>query len=121
MSGEIILLVDDEVDFRYTLAERLRYRGFIVCEAGDEKEAFDQIHICMPQLIVLDIVLPGASGYQILKRIKAELPNLPVIVLTGLGTSPGGVELGAFDYLLKPVDLDLLLERIGRAIGKESL
>jgi PAS domain S-box-containing protein len=56
-----------------------------------------------------------------LKRIKAELPNLPVIILTGLGTSPGGLELGAFDYLLKPVDLDLLLERIGQAIGKASL
>jgi DNA-binding response OmpR family regulator len=121
MSGEKILLVDDEIDFRYTLAERLRHRGFHVYEASNEKEAFSLLDICTPQLIVLDIVLPGPSGYQILKRIKAELPNLPVIILTGLGTSPGGLELGAFDYLLKPVDLDLLLERIGQAIGKASL
>ncbi len=114
-----VLLVDDEEEFRSTLAERLRRRGIAVNEAGSGEEAFRIIEVFAPQVIVLDVLMPRIGGLEVLKRVKAGHPNIQVILLTGLGTTQEGRELGAFDYLIKPIHIEKLIEKIGDALDHD--
>jgi DNA-binding response OmpR family regulator len=114
-----VLLVDDEVEFVSTLAERLRLRGIETRTANDGEEAFRQIASDPPQVVVLDVMMPGMGGLKVLERIKADYPGMPVILLTGIGTTQDGVagmRLGAFDYLMKPLQIEDLIQRIGDAV-----
>ena len=113
--------MDDEKEFRSTLAERLRMRGIQVNEAASGEEAFRIIEADAPQIVVLDVLMPGIGGLEVLKRIKTAHPEIQVILLTGLGTTEEGRELGAFDYLLKPLKIEKLIERIGEALEKISV
>lgn len=115
-----VLLVDDEKEFRSTLAERLRIRGIQVNEAGSGQEALTTIEAEAPQVVVLDVLMPGIGGLDVLKRIKSQHPNIQVILLTGLGTTKEGLDLGAFDYLLKPIQIENLIKKIGEALEKSS-
>jgi two-component system, OmpR family, response regulator len=111
-----VLLVDDEEEYRSTLAERLRRRGIQIMEASDGEEAFRMIETFSPNVVVLDVLMPGTGGLQVLKKIKTEHPEIQVILLTGLGTTQEGREFGAFDYLLKPIHIEKLIEKIGEAL-----
>jgi DNA-binding response OmpR family regulator len=118
-----VLLVDDEVEFVSTLAERLRLRGIQTRIANDGEEAFRQISADPPQVVVLDVMMPGMGGLKVLERIKADYPAIPVILLTGIGTTQDGMtgmRLGAFDYLMKPLQIEDLIERIEEAVSKGS-
>jgi DNA-binding response OmpR family regulator len=111
-----VLLVDDEEEYRSTLAERLRRRGIQVMEASDGEEAFRKIETFSPHVVVLDVLMPGTGGLQVLKKIKTDHPEIQVILLTGLGTTQEGRDFGAFDYLLKPIHIEKLIEKIGEAL-----
>jgi DNA-binding response OmpR family regulator len=114
-----VLLVDDEEEFVSTLAERLRLRGIQTRTANDGEEAFRQIATDPPQVVVLDVMMPGIGGLKVLERIKAEHPAIQVILLTGLGTTQdgaAGMTMGAFDYLMKPLQIEDLIARIGEAV-----
>jgi DNA-binding response OmpR family regulator len=114
-----VLLVDDEVEFVSALAERLCLRGIQTRTANDGEEAFRQIASDPPQVVVLDVMMPGMGGLKVLERIKADYPELPVILLTGIGTTQdgaAGIRLGAFDYLMKPLQIEDLIERIEQAV-----
>ena len=116
-----VLLVDDEVEFVSTLAERLCLRGIQTRIATDGLEAFRQIAADPPHVVVLDVMMPGMGGLKVLERIKVDFPDIPVILLTGIGTTQDGMEgmrLGAFDYLMKPLQIEDLIERIGEAVKK---
>jgi DNA-binding response OmpR family regulator len=113
-----VLIVDDETDFVSTLAERLRLRGIQAEEAPSGEEALRMIAADAPQVVVLDIMMPGMSGLDVLKRIKTEYPHIEVILLTGLGTKKEGMELGAIDCLIKPLQIEELIEKINKAIQK---
>ena len=118
-----VLLVDDEVEFVSTLAERLSLRGIQARTANDGDEAFRQIVFDPPHVVVLDVVMPGMGGLEMLQRIKARYPAMPVILVTGIGTTRDGIagmRLGAFDYLMKPLQIDDLIKRIGEAVKKSS-
>jgi DNA-binding response OmpR family regulator len=118
-----VLLVDDEVEFVSTLAERLRLRGIQTRIANDGEEAIRQISADPPQIVVLDVMMPGMGGLKVLERIKADYPAIPVILLTGIGTAQDGItgiRLGAFDYLMKPLQIEDLIERIEEAVSKGS-
>jgi DNA-binding response OmpR family regulator len=118
-----VLLVDDEVEFVSTLAERLRLRGIQTRIANDGEEAIRQISVDPPQIVVLDVMMPGMGGLKVLERIKADYPAIPVILLTGIGTAQDGItgmRLGAFDYLMKPLQIEDLIERIEEAVSKGS-
>jgi DNA-binding response OmpR family regulator len=118
-----VLLVDDEVEFVSTLAERLCLRGIQTRIANDGEEAFRQISAEPPNVVVLDVMMPGMGGLKVLERIKAEYPAIPVILLTGIGTTQNGMtgmQLGAFDYLMKPLQIEDLIERIEEAVSKGS-
>lgn len=119
-----VLLVDDEKEFVSTLAERLEIRGLSVRVAFDGQEAMRILDNEAFDVIVLDVRMPGLSGLEVLKRIRTQKPEIPVILLTGHSATRDGIEgmrLGAFDYLMKPVDIDRLMEKMQEAaMGKSS-
>jgi DNA-binding response OmpR family regulator len=115
-----ILLVDDEAEFASTLAERLELRGYRVTIANDGEEALQIVQDDPPQVVILDVRMPGLGGLEVLKRIKMEHRGLPVILLTGVGSTKDGIQgmqLGAFDYLMKPIRIEELTEKIREAAG----
>jgi DNA-binding NtrC family response regulator len=123
MEGWKVLLVDDEKEFVSTLAERLRLRGIQAEETGSGEEALRLIAHAPPQVVVLDVMMPGMGGLEVLQRVKSTYPNIEVILLTGIGSTKEGVEgmrLGAFDFLMKPLQIEELIEKIGAAIEKAA-
>jgi DNA-binding NtrC family response regulator len=118
-----ILLVDDEEDFASALAERLVLRGFQAETATSGMDALRHIRECDFSVLILDVKMPGIDGLGLMAEIKRKHPNLPVILLTGHGSAAdaeAGMKKGAFDYLMKPIDIDELIEKIGDAVGREK-
>jgi DNA-binding NtrC family response regulator len=119
-----VLLVDDESDFRELLAKRLGKRGIKVNTAGDADAALQLLSEGSYDVVVLDVRMPGMSGTDALREIKKRWPLVEVVMLTGhaqVDVALQGMQLGAFDYLLKPVDLDALLYRLQDAFRKKRL
>jgi len=121
MQGHLkVLLVDDEEDFAAALAERLRLRGITVDTAYDGETALQKIASYDPEVVVLDVMMPGIGGLAVLQRIKAQRPATEVILLTGKGSTRDGIEgmrLGAYDYLVKPVQIDELIAKMKEAVA----
>jgi two-component system, OmpR family, response regulator len=114
-----ILLVDDEEEFVTTLAERLELRGLQARAALNGEIALQMIEADIPQIVILDVMMPGLGGLEVLKRIKAQHPQIAVILLTGRGSEKEGVKgmhLGAFDYLMKPLNIEELIKKMQEAI-----
>lgn len=112
-----VLLIDDEVEFASTLAERLGLRNYSVTVACDGESALREVAAKTPDCVLLDVMLPGMSGIEVLRRIRETHPVLPVILLTGLAGAREGIEgmkQGALAYLTKPIDFNELLEVISR-------
>ncbi|CCK80093.1 response regulator [Desulfobacula toluolica] len=112
-----VLMVDDEKRFRETTKKILMKKGFETILAESGEEALEKISEA-PDVVILDIKMPGIDGHEALARIKKINPDLPVIMLTGHGGIPSAREAlveGAFDYLSKPCDIDLLAEKIKEA------
>jgi DNA-binding response OmpR family regulator len=117
-----VLLVDDEQEFISTLAERLALRGIQASTASDGDEALRLIEADPPEVVVLDLMMPGIGGVEVLQRIKQSHPSVQVILLTGHGSTRDGIEgmrLGAFDYLMKPLSIEELIEKLRKAVGAE--
>jgi DNA-binding NtrC family response regulator len=116
--GLKVLLVDDEEDYVRTMAERMEMRevGSDVALTGEE--ALSMLEDDLPDVIVLDLKMPGMGGLEVLGQVKKGHPEIQVIILTGHGSDKEEVEarrLGAFDYLRKPVDINDLMEAVRRA------
>jgi CheY-like chemotaxis protein len=119
-----VLMVDDEEQFRATTKKVLDRRGFATIVAGSGEEAIQKLKEA-PDVVVLDVKMPGMDGHQALKEIKKRNSDLPVIMLTGHGAMPSAREAlveGAFDYLAKPCDIDLLSAKIteASALGRKG-
>jgi CheY-like chemotaxis protein/predicted transcriptional regulator len=112
-----VLMVDDEEKFRITTKKLLKKRGFETIMADNGERAI----ACLdenPDVVILDIKMPGMDGHEALKEIKKRSPDLPVIMLTGHGALPSAQEAlaeGAFDYLSKPCDINILAAKITEA------
>ena len=118
-----VLLVDDEEEFVLTLAERLNLRGIHATVATDGESALRLIEGDPPDVVVLDVLMPGMSGLDVLQRIRQEYPQIRVILLTGHGSTRDGIEgmrLGAFDFLMKPLSIEKLVEKLRNATGSTS-
>lgn len=118
-----VLLVDDEESFVKTLSERLKMRDLHNEVAFDGEQAVTLAAGEEPDVMVLDLKMPGIDGVEVLRRVKQRYPHIQVIILTGHGTDRDEEEvrrLGAFDYLQKPVPIDDLVVRI-RAAYKQKL
>ncbi|MFO7784976.1 MAG: response regulator [Desulfatiglandales bacterium] len=113
-----VLLVDDEREFVQTLSERLQLREIDSVIAYDGESAMDMVREDSPEVMVLDLQMPGIDGIEVLKLVKAGNPEIEVVILTGHGTDADRdvcMKLGAFAYLEKPVDIDTLSETLKRA------
>lgn len=116
-----VLLVDDERDFVQTLSERLIMRDMGSAVAYDGESALSMIKDEEPEVMILDLRMPGIDGIEVLRQVKASNPNIEVIVLTGHGTEKDKdicMELGAFAFLQKPVDIQLLSQTLIKANEK---
>lgn len=114
-----VLLVDDEEEFVSTLAERLGLRKIQAQTASNGSDALHLIESDPPQVVVLDVMMPGLGGIEVLQRIRELHPEIQVILLTGHGcnmTEVEGVRQGAFDCLAKPVNIQELIEKIREAM-----
>jgi DNA-binding NtrC family response regulator len=118
MSKVKVLLVDDEEDYVRTMAERLEMRDVPSRVATSGAEALKMVQAEAPDVMVLDLRMPGIDGMQVLERVKDEHPQVQVIILTGHGSDKEEQEaraLGAFEYLQKPADTGQLLDTITAA------
>ena len=116
-----VLLVDDEDDFRQTVAKRLTKRGIDTRQASSGKDCLSALETDPVDVVVLDVKMPGMNGIETLHRIKKDHPRTEVIMLTGHATTQDGVDgikTGAFDYLSKPIELEHLLGKIKQAHDK---
>jgi DNA-binding NtrC family response regulator len=119
-----VLVVDDEVDIARILGDRLEAMGHEVQIAHDGEEALQMMQINLPGLVFLDIQMPRLNGMEVLKRIRKEGWELPVIVMTAYGTIAGAVEAmkeGATDFITKPFDTDHLRIVIDKALEQRGL
>jgi CheY-like chemotaxis protein len=118
-----VLLVDDEDSLRKVMKELLERDGYIVSEARDGAQALNQIDRVGPDVIVLDLNLPGLDGYGVLSHLRSRpaTAGIPVIVLTAKGDEDNEVrvfELGADDFLTKPFRARALSARLDAVLGR---
>ncbi|HEV2521480.1 MAG TPA: sigma-54 dependent transcriptional regulator [Candidatus Acidoferrales bacterium] len=124
--GQTILIIDDEVNLRRTLAEILLERGYDVLEAGDGSEAIDLLGKTTPDLVFSDWRMPKMGGEEVLRYMRTEqrLAAIPIIVITAFGSSHNAIEavrLGAYDFVIKPFDLEEISLTVERALAHSSL
>src|SRR5260370_21243932 len=121
-----ILIVDDEADIRMLIAGVLKDEGYATRDAASSTEAIAAIQARQPTLIILDICLQGSEldGIGILRRLRAEMPSVPVVKISGHGTletAVGAIKIGAYDFIEKPFKADRLLLLLARAIEAAPL
>ena len=122
MKNMKVLLVDDEEEFVKALAERLKMRDLRSDTVLDGEEALSFVEDQEPDVMVLDLKMPGIDGMEVLRQVRRAYPNIQVIILTGHGTEKHEEEakrLGAFDYLEKPVNLDVLVKKMKAAYRRK--
>jgi DNA-binding NtrC family response regulator len=123
-NSETILIIDDNEDLQFNLSNIVEAEGYNVITAGEGKTAINIVKEKSPDLVLLDMRLPGMDGMVILEEIKKIENNIIVIMLTAFGEVKGAVKamkLGAFDYLTKPFDNEELVIMIKKALNTSSL
>lgn len=121
---ETILVVDDEEKIRSTLRGVLSDEGYRVLDTDGSPNVLDMVAVQRPRLVLLDIWMPQVDGIELLERLKAQEPELPVIVMSGHGTIETAVratKLGAADFIEKPFSLETLLRSVHRATGRSTV
>ncbi|MGD0281167.1 MAG: sigma-54 dependent transcriptional regulator [Dissulfurispiraceae bacterium] len=124
MTKEVIMIVDDEEGIRESLSGIFEDEGYEVMVAASGEEALDIIREHMPDILLLDVWLPGMDGLETMSRIKEIDNNLPVIVISGHGNielAVKAIRLGAYDFLEKPLSLEKVLIVTKRALEKKQL
>ncbi|GEM47467.1 response regulator transcription factor [Deinococcus cellulosilyticus] len=119
-----ILTIDDDPSLRSFLRRGLTYEGFQVQVAASGDEGLKLIRQQAPNLVILDVMMPGMDGFQVLRELRASHPKLPVIMLTAKdeeGSQVQGLNEGADDYVVKPISLDVLLARIRAVLRRQGL
>lgn len=120
-----ILLVDDEMDALMALKVALEAEGYNITEAKDGHEAIDKVHSEIPDVILLDLMIPGMDGFEVCRELKSDslYSHIPVIMLTARGEVDDkveGIELGADDYVTKPFNLKELKARIKMVLRRQD-
>ena len=120
-----ILIVDDELDTLLPLKRALELEDFNVIEAQDGVEALEKVSSEIPDLVLLDLMLPGINGFEVCQRLKQDeaTSSIPIIMLTAKGETSDkveGIEIGADDYVTKPFDLSELKARIKAVLRRTT-
>jgi DNA-binding NtrC family response regulator len=125
MARANVLLVDDEAPFVEALTKRLSKRSLAITPAYDGKQALEVLEQSRTlEVVILDVKMPGMDGIETLRRIKTAHPLIEVIMLTGHATVESAIEgmkLGAFDYLMKPCDIDELVAKVEQAAARKQV
>ncbi|MEW6213764.1 MAG: sigma-54 dependent transcriptional regulator [Nitrospirota bacterium] len=124
MAGPVVLVVDDEEGIRESLTGILEDEGYDVLTSSSGEEAIEVMKVQSPDLILLDIWLPGIDGIQTLEEIRSLRPELPIIMISGHGNIELAVKAtkkGAYDFLEKPLSLERVLISAKRAIERKTL
>jgi len=124
MSGETILIVDDEESVRKSLADVMRDEGYDVVTVASGREGIDALNETQPSLALLDIAMPEMDGIETLRRIREVRPDLPIIMVTGHGTIETAVKttkMGAYDFIVKPPELQHLTLVVKHGIEESRL
>jgi len=124
MENVRVLLVDDELEFLETLIKRMKKRDVDVDGVGSGEEALTILNEDPVDVVVLDVKMPDMDGIDVLREIKRRHPSIEVVMLTGhanIEVAVRGMELGAFDYLMKPIDIDELLYKIEDAYKAKTI
>ncbi|MCX5889162.1 MAG: response regulator [Deltaproteobacteria bacterium] len=119
-----VMIVDDELDFLETIVKRLKARNIDVNGVESGYKALEALEGRNPDVIILDVRMPGMDGIETLREIKKKSPLTEVIMLTGHASVESGIQgmqLGAFDYVMKPVALDELLEKVRQAYERKLI
>jgi len=123
MMKPLVLLVDDEVPFVETMTKRLKKRDLVVNSAYSGQEALDILDKHRnTDVVILDVKMPGMDGIETLEKIKKSYPLTEVVMLTGHATVESAIEgmkKGAYDYLMKPCDIDQLMQKVEEATQKK--
>jgi two-component system, OmpR family, response regulator len=119
-----VLVVDDEPDFLETIVKRLKRRNISASGVDSGKKALEVVEQESFDVVVLDVLMPGMDGIETLRLMKKKKPFMEVIILTGHASVESGLQgmqLGAFDYVMKPADLDELIEKIRQAAERKLI
>ncbi len=119
-----ILIVDDDAQLRQSFGKILEGEGFEVRAAPSGEAGVDEVAAAPPDLVIMDVRMPGITGIQAMRQMRASCPGLPVIIMTAYGGTETAIEatkLGAFDYILKPFDIPDILRLIGQALNAGRL
>lgn len=122
--GKQILVVDDDERIRQSLGGILKDEGYEVVDAKDGVQALKQVEGEAPDLVLLDIWMPGMDGMEVLERIKGQIPNLPVIMISGhanIELAVKATKLGAYDFIEKPLSLEKVLLTVNNALSFSKL
>ena len=126
MSGRrkpLVLIVDDEPNVRRVLGTLLEQAGFAATRAASGDQALDLVRSLDPDLVITDLKMPGMDGLELLRRLRASFPEIPVVMLTAHGTVANAVEAmkrGAHDFLTKPFDKQEVVDLVGKALAQAS-
>jgi two-component system, OmpR family, response regulator len=123
MGGFKVLIVDDEDDFRETLVKRLSRRALSASGVESGERALERIESEAFDVVILDVMMPGMDGIATLREIKRKKPLVEVIMLTGHASLEAGIEgmkLGAFDFIMKPADIEDLIQKMQQAFDKKT-
>jgi DNA-binding NtrC family response regulator len=123
MMKPLVLLVDDEVPFVETMTKRLSKRDLNIITAYSGEEALERLNKNRnTDVVILDVKMPGMNGIETLEKIRNQFPLMEVIMLTGHATVESAIEgmkLGAFDYLMKPCEIEQLMAKVQEAAKKK--
>ena len=124
MADAKILVADDEKSIRLTVSQALSSQGYEVATAVDGNTALEQLQASSPDLLLLDIQMPGMDGIEVLQKAIAQQPSLKVVMVSAHGSVDNAVEamkLGAIDYLQKPFTPKELRELVSRVLNREAV
>ena len=116
-----VLIVDDEANVRKVLGTLLEQSGYVTTRADSAEAALDVVRAKDPDLVLTDLKMPGMDGLGLLRRLREDFPEIPVVILTAHGTVENAVEAmkcGAFDFLTKPFEKDRVVEIVAKAAGQ---
>ncbi len=118
-----VLTIEDQPDIRRLIRMTLEFKGFRVLEASNGEDGLELARFAQPDLVLLDVLMPGIGGLSAAKRLRADpaLCHIPIVMLSALGSASdidAGLETGACAYLTKPFGPVALLELVGRLIAE---
>src|SRR5574341_136475 len=124
MAQKAILVADDDASIRSLLKQLLQEEGYAVHEAATGVEVVDRVKDASPDLVIMDVRMPELDGIEALSRVKAGSPKTAVLIMTAFGSSNAAIramDLGAFDYVTKPFDLDKISYTVRNVFERQDL